>query len=47
MIADALAWAGVLPSEVDYVEAHGTGTIVGDPIEAQATGTAYSFGRDS
>ena len=46
VIADALAWAGVQPSEVDYVEAHGTGTPVGDPIEAEATGTAYSVGRD-
>ena len=46
VIADALAWAGVQPSEVDYVEAHGTGTPVGDPIEAEATGTAYSTGRD-
>ena len=46
VIADALAWAGVQPSEVDYVEAHGTGTPVGDPIEAEATGTAYRVGRD-
>jgi len=46
VIADALTWAGVQPSEVDYVEAHGTGTPVGDPIEAEATGTAYSVGRD-
>ena len=46
VIADALAWADVLPSEVDYVEAHGTGTPVGDPIEAEATGVAYSVGRD-
>ena len=46
VIADALSWAGVQPSEVDYVEAHGTGTPVGDPIEADATGTAYSVGRD-
>ena len=46
VIADALAWAGVQPCEVDYVEAHGTGTPVGDPIEAQATGAAYSPRRD-
>ena len=45
-IADALAWAGVEPSDVDYVETHGTGTPVGDPIEAEATGSAYSIGRD-
>ena len=47
VIEDALARAGVLPSEVDYVETHGTGTPVGDPIEAQATGTVYGRGRDA
>ncbi len=46
VIAEALARAGVLPSDVDYVEAHGTGTPVGDPIEAGATGAAYGKGRD-
>ncbi len=46
VIADALAWAGVTPADVDYVETHGTGTPVGDPIEAEATGMAYRAGRD-
>ena len=46
VIADALAWAGVAPADVDYVETHGTGTPVGDPIEAEATGMAYRAGRD-
>ena len=46
VIADALAWAGIEPADVDYVETHGTGTPVGDPIEAEATGTAYCAGRD-
>ena len=46
VIADALAWAGVAPADVDYVETHGTGTPVGDPIEAEATGMAYCAGRD-
>ena len=46
VIADALAWAGAEPADIDYVEAHGTGTPVGDPIEAQATGMAYSKDRD-
>ena len=46
VIADALAWAGAEPADVDYVEAHGTGTPVGDPIEAEATGRAYRNGRD-
>ncbi|KJY24692.1 polyketide synthase, partial [Streptomyces sp. NRRL S-495] len=36
VIGEALARAGLAPSEVDMVEAHGTGTVLGDPIEAQA-----------
>ena len=45
VIEDALARAGVLPSEVDYLEAHGTGTEVGDPIEVRAAAAAYGKGR--
>ncbi|SCL21468.1 Acyl transferase domain-containing protein [Micromonospora pallida] len=45
LIADALADAGLLPSDVDAVEAHGTGTRLGDPIEAGALLGAYGPGR--
>ncbi len=36
VIREALAQAGVAPSEVTYIEAHGTGTSIGDPIEVDA-----------
>ncbi|WP_157577028.1 type I polyketide synthase, partial [Saccharomonospora iraqiensis] len=45
VIADALADAGLVPSDVDAVEAHGTGTELGDPIEAQAVLKAYGQDR--
>ncbi|MFE7562077.1 SDR family NAD(P)-dependent oxidoreductase, partial [Kitasatospora sp. NPDC057500] len=44
VILQALANAGLEPSEVDAVEAHGTGTTLGDPVEAQALLATY--GRD-
>ncbi|MFB8058825.1 type I polyketide synthase, partial [Kitasatospora purpeofusca] len=45
VIGEALARAGLAPSEVDMVEAHGTGTVLGDPIEAQALLATYGQDR--
>ncbi|MGB8479153.1 MAG: type I polyketide synthase, partial [Acidobacteriaceae bacterium] len=45
LMRQALAAAGIAPSDVSYIEAHGTGTALGDPIELQALGAVYGAGR--
>ncbi|MFJ8811313.1 type I polyketide synthase [Streptomyces sp. NPDC102490] len=47
VIRQALANAGVAPSEVDLIEAHGTGTQLGDPIEAEALMATYGRARQA
>ena len=46
VMTDALAQAGLSPSDVDYLEAHATGSQFGDPIELNAASSVYGKGRD-
>lgn len=41
MLREALARAGLSPSQVSYIEAHGTGTPVGDAVEVHALTNVY------
>ena len=46
VMEEALAQAGVSPSDVDYLEAHAVGSQLGDPIELNAAASVYGKGRD-
>ncbi|MEY3826019.1 MAG: hypothetical protein RLZZ148_833, partial [Cyanobacteriota bacterium] len=45
VICQALAQAGVQPSQVSYIETHGTGTALGDPIEVTALQRVFAPDR--
>ncbi len=47
VILNALADAGMEPSEITYVEAHGTGTPIGDPIELGSLKNVLTQDRSS
>ena len=47
VMEEALARAGVEPTDVDYVEAHGSGSDLGDAIEMSSTAAVYGRGREA
>ncbi len=47
LLRQAVAAAGLSPSDVQYLEAHGTGTELGDPIELRAAATVLGKGRSA
>ena len=46
LMSEALARAGVAPSDLDYLEAHGPATQMGDPIELRAVANVYGPARE-
>ncbi len=46
VMEEALAQAGVSPSQVDYLEAHAVGSQLGDQIELNAVAAVYGKARD-
>jgi len=46
VMSEALARAGVAPSDLDYLEAHGPATQMGDPIELRAVANVYGPARE-
>ncbi len=42
LIRQALKFADIAPSSVNYIEAHGTGTALGDPIEISALNEVFA-----
>ena len=46
VMAEALARAGIAPSDLDYLEAHGPATQMGDPIELRAVANVYGQARE-
>ena len=46
VMSEALARAGIAPSDIDYLEAHGPATQMGDPIELRAVANVYGPARE-